>query len=326
LLSALGRAKSPVIQPEHAALVGLVLHGSVGLDGANVREDVLSVLDALHQHGLMDTSALEPLREAVGQMPSGQAVGDAAILRPLAEGITALWRAYLAGGLDPELYPTQRLGQAVHQTMATMVGSRSAWSPSQPGSGTAFDTWARTQEEIRPPSLSTDTTLNCSESVLLAGYSAGVLPWTWIHETYADTTFNEVAWGPHLKGRLLPRGSVPYVVGDIDSPMPNAGDIVVFGRVAGHVALATGQRDARGRAIVLSFGMEPREGYDMSEQGGLEGPLEDSGKLDPRDVVLAIAIDDLVEDWAADQTVEFGPGPWQSPVPADARRRTGAGP
>jgi hypothetical protein len=132
---------------------------------------------------------------------------------------------------------------------AGFKGEHLKWQHSFPGSGTTFETWASADSEGKALELLPNTVFNCWEVILFAAYKAGVLPWEKIHDVY---TYHADDWNKYLAEWLTDRSGVYYDVSNPTGSKPQRGDIVLFNGVA-HVALATGERDAQGRAKVISF-------------------------------------------------------------------------
>jgi len=128
------------------------------------------------------------------------------------------------------------------------------WTPSGPGSGNTFEAWASAPAEGAAPPLSSLTTINCWEMVILAAYRAKMVKWQWVHNLYKPSA--PVAdWGAYLVKTLSSGNPVPYKVGDPNTPQPLTGDIVFFDGAA-HVALATGSKSGL-KTDIISFWPPP---------------------------------------------------------------------
>jgi hypothetical protein len=185
--------------------------------------------------------------------------------------------------------------QAVAAEMESMVGQQATWTGSGPGSGNTFETWASAASESAAPALSTVTSINCWEMVLLAAYRAGLLTWQWIHDQYTAAVGD---WGGYMVNMLSRGARIPYVPGAPAGRKPLAGDIVFMDGMA-HVALATGNVDGAGRADVISFWPPPNT------------PFTRGGTIDS---VKHTTIEELVDWWAANMPpaplVELAAPPW----------------
>jgi hypothetical protein len=184
---------------------------------------------------------------------------------------------------------------AVAGEMESMVGQQATWTGSGPGSGNTFETWASAAAESAAPPLSTVTSINCWEMVLLAAYRAGLLTWQWIHDQYTAAVGD---WGGHMVNMLSRGARIPYVAGAPAGRAPLAGDIV-FMNGMDHVALATGNVDGTGRAEIISFWPPPNT------------PFTRGGTIDS---VKHTTIEELVDWWTANlppaPVVELAAPPW----------------
>jgi Annexin len=185
--------------------------------------------------------------------------------------------------------------QAVAAEMESMVGQQATWTGSGPGSGNTFETWASAASESAAPPLSTVTSINCWEMVLLAAYRAGLLTWQWIHDQYTAAVGD---WGTYMVNMLSKGARIPYARGAAAGRQPLAGDLVFMDGMA-HVALATGNVDGAGRADVISFWPPPNT------------PFTRGGTIDS---VKHTTIEELVDWWAANMPpaplVELAAPPW----------------
>ena len=112
----------------------------------------------------------------------------------------------------------------------------------RPGLRHTFETWASAASESAAPPLSTVTSINCWEMVLLAAYRANLLTWQWIHDQYTAAVGD---WGAHMVSMLsAARGSRTSEAAAGRKPL--AGDLVFMDGMA-HVALATGTSTAPAR-------------------------------------------------------------------------------
>jgi hypothetical protein len=204
---------------------------------------------------------------------------------------------HMAGWNTRVIAPIHNLLQSATATeMGALVGRKSKWVPSGPGSGNTFESWASASTEGAAPPVAPSTTINCWEMVLLAANRAGTLTWRWIHESYtASGAATGGNWSSYLARRLTPAGRQSYNRAIPSGPAPARGDIVMWNGID-HVALAVGRRDGTGRVEVYSFWPPPigsrpdevkvttiEELADYMEAGGLSH---------------------------APTPVEFGPGPW----------------
>lgn len=185
--------------------------------------------------------------------------------------------------------------ERVADELTSMVGQQATWTPSGPGSGNTFESWASASSEGTAPALSTVTRINCWEMVLLAAYRTGLLSWQWIHDQYTAHTAD---WFDHMVG-MLSRGSrIRYRAGAPAGRKPLRGDIVFMDGMA-HVALATGNVDGAGRAEVISFWPPPNT------------PFTRGGTIDS---VKVTTIEELSDWWAANMppapVVELAAPPW----------------
>ena len=153
------------------------------------------------------------------------------ILRALRQGKTVLWDS------QARVYFNQARSQVkVASQTNSMVGDTATWTPSGPGSGNTFATWAEASSEGAAPPLSASTTINCWEVVLLAAYRAKAIDWKWIHNLYTSVAVTD--W----VNKMSNGAKTEHKVGDPNSPYPLKGDIVFMDGLA-HVALATGDKD-----------------------------------------------------------------------------------
>ncbi|MFD8757031.1 protein-glutamine glutaminase family protein [Kitasatospora sp. NPDC059577] len=265
------------LTPEHAGVLGLALTAGVGPGGANHRADVTAVGRRLHELELIDETG----RTALDHLTDGASLPPAFL-----DGLLTLRADHLAGRFD---LPVAEGGRQLAHAMRDLShnGVVLEWRASGDlGLGrTDFATWAMDGPAEQPPPFAKDTTLNCWESVLLTAHAGGLIGWDRIHDLYAaDLTGPK--WTANLVAGLLPHTRTTYDANDPHTPLPRAGDIVVFSR-GEHVAVATGRTDEHGAPVLLSFGVSPKD--------------------DPAEVnrVIEISAPDLYVGPA-----EFGPGPW----------------
>jgi hypothetical protein len=206
----------------------------------------------------------------------------------------------LSGGeLQQAMFLLRRAPSAGQQAVAdeaqSMVGGQMTWTPSGPGSGNTFETWASAPSEGAAPPVSTLTRINCWEMVLLAAYRAGQLTWQWIHDQYTAAVGD---WFNFMVGMLSKGARIPYVAGAPAGRKPLAGDIVFMDGMA-HVAMATGNVDGAGRAEIISFWPPPNT------------PFAPGGTIDD---VKVTTIEELVDWWTANMPpaplVELAAPPW----------------
>lgn len=185
--------------------------------------------------------------------------------------------------------------QAVANEAQSMVGGQMTWTPSGPGSGNTFEAWASAPSEGAAPPVSTLTSINCWEMVLLAAYRAGQLTWQWIHDQYTAAVGD---WFNFMVQMLSKGARIPYVAGAPEGRKPLAGDIVFMDGMA-HVAMATGNVDGAGRAEIISFWPPPNT------------PFAPGGTIDD---VKVTTIEELVDWWTANMPpaplVELAAPPW----------------
>ena len=122
---------------------------------------------------------------------------------------------------------------ATAHAMQDTVGTTMVWTPSGPGSGTVFESWASAATETPFPAVTASTIMNCWEAVLLSAFRTGALTWQRIHHMYTSEPMSN--WVTTLS-----RGTrYTYSVPGPNLRNPQRGDIVFFDGMA-HVALATG--------------------------------------------------------------------------------------
>jgi hypothetical protein len=172
------------------------------------------------------------------------------------------------------------------------VGQQATWTGSGPGSGNTFEAWASAPSESAAPPISSSTSINCWEMILLCAYRAGMLSWQWIHDQYTAAVAD---WGAHMVSVLSRGARVPWTAGTA----PIRGELVFMDGMA-HVALATGNLDGAGRSEILSFWPPPNT------------PFTRGGTLDS---VKVTTIEELRDFWAARRppgfaTIELAAPPW----------------
>lgn len=172
------------------------------------------------------------------------------------------------------------------------VGEQATWTGSGPGSGNTFEAWASAASEAAAPPISSSTSINCWEMILLCAYRAGLLSWQWIHDQYTAAV---VDWGAHMVSVMSRGARVPWTAGTA----PVRGELVFMDGIA-HVALATGNLDGAGRSEILSFWPPPNT------------PFTPGGTLD---TVKITTIEELRDYWAARRppgfaTIELAAPPW----------------
>ena len=136
----------------------------------------------------------------------------AAYQRRFGEDMIAVLNSELSGAdLQTAMFLLRRAPspgmQAVAAEMESMVGQQATWTGSGPGSGNTFETWASAASESAAPPLSTVTSINCWEMVLLAAYRAGLLTWQWIHDQYTAAVGY---WGAYMVNMLSRGARIPY--------------------------------------------------------------------------------------------------------------------
>ncbi|HET6548532.1 MAG TPA: hypothetical protein VFG79_08760, partial [Solirubrobacter sp.] len=182
--------------------------------------------------------------------------------------------------------------EKVTAEMESHVGEQATWQGSGPGSGDTFETWASAPTEAAAPPISSLTTINCWEMILLCAYRAGLLSWQWIHDQYTSSAPN---WRIHMYDALSRGARTPWKPGDA----PVRGELVFFDDIA-HVALATGGLDGAGKAPILSFWPPPDH---ISYTWGT------------LDAVKLTTIDDLADFWKTNKPpgfakIELAAPPW----------------
>jgi hypothetical protein len=185
--------------------------------------------------------------------------------------------------------------QAVSGEAESMVGKDMTWVGSGPGGTNTFATWASAPSAGAAPPVSTLTSINCWEMILLAAFQAGRLTWQWIHDRY---TAGVSGWRNYMREMLSKGARIPYVQGAPEGRKPIAGDIVFMDDIA-HVAMATGNVDGAGRAEIISFWPPPNT------------PFDPVGTIDK---VKHTTIEELVDWWTANMgstpMVELAAPPW----------------
>ena len=149
------------------------------------------------------------------------------------------WLQVRAGvrGTQTEGYVSRELvDDPVAHEMENMLGERATWRQSWQGSGSDFEQWASAPSETAAPALTTSTTINCWEMVLLAAYRSGTITWNWIHNFYVngDGSGDVAGWIAEWSAN-----APVYVPGNTQI---RRGQLVFFNG-PGHVALATGNGD-----------------------------------------------------------------------------------
>jgi hypothetical protein len=255
--------------------------------------------DATDRLGTDEAAIMNALRQ-LNRDPAEVDQLLAAYQRRFGEDMIAVLNSELSGAdLQNAMFLLRRAPspgmQAVAAEMESMVGQQATWTGSGPGSGNTFETWASAASESAAPPLSTVTSINCWEMVLLAAYRAGLLTWQWIHDQYTAAVGD---WGGYMVNMLSRGARIPYVPGAPAGRKPLAGDIVFMDGMA-HVALATGNVDGAGRADVISFWPPPNT------------PFTRGGTIDS---VKHTTIEELVDWWAANMPpaplVELAAPPW----------------
>ncbi len=221
-------------------------------------------------------------------------------LRYIREHQVSLTEAYLETFL-----PQARRQLAVTSESDAMVGQQMTWIGSGPGSGNTFETWASASSEQAAPPVSSLTTINCWEMILLAAYNAGMVSWQWIHNIY---TAHKLDWYSYLVQVLSGSGRVPYQIGDPNTPRPLRGDIVFFDGAA-HVALANGVIDSQGRTQIISFWPPPDTSFTLDTT---TTPISVAPTLDK---VKVTTIEELNQSWTQDYgqpafNITFATAPW----------------
>ena len=221
-------------------------------------------------------------------------------LRYIREHQVSLTEAYLETFL-----PQARRQLAVTSESEGMVGQQMTWIGSGPGSGNTFETWASASSEQTAPPVSSLTTINCWEMILLAAYNAGMVSWQWIHNTY---TAHKLDWYSYLVQALSGSGGVPYRIGHPNTLRPLRGDIVFFDGAA-HVALANGVTDSQGRTQIISFWPPPDTPFTLDTT---TTPISVAPTLDR---VKVTTIEELNQSWTQDYgqpafNITFATAPW----------------
>lgn len=162
--------------------------------------------------------------------------------------------AEMVGFVSQELVNDTR-GLDTAETMTGMIGEEATWRGSGPGSATTFESWASAPTETAAPPLGASTVINCWEMVLYAGYKAGSISWSWIHDLYAGS--GQGAFPDGWEAIMSP-DTAPYVPG---STLLNRGELIFFDGIS-HVALATGNKDE-----IITFWPPPDVAFDTSAPG-----------------------------------------------------------
>ncbi len=286
LLPSAGVARAPAAGPTLARL----------LDYDGLAERIHEATDRL---GTDEAAIVNALRQ-LNRDPAEVDQLLAAYQRRFGEDMIAVLNSELSGAdLQTAMFLLRRAPspgmQAVAAEMESMVGQQATWTGSGPGSGNTFETWASAATESAAPPLSTVTSINCWEMVLLAAYRAGLLTWQWIHDQYTAAVGD---WGSYMVNMLSRGARIPYTAGAPAGRKPLAGDLVFMDGMA-HVALATGNVDGAGRADVISFWPPPNT------------PFTRGGTIDS---VKHTTIEELVDWWAANMPpaplVELAAPPW----------------
>jgi hypothetical protein len=128
------------------------------------------------------------------------------------------------------------------------------WNNQAPGlTNTEFGRWLLAGGP--EPSASTGQ-MNCWELVMFSAYRAGYTTrarLTALYTQFASNLAGDIAAGVTAFENAVRRGPEQvYAPGDPDSPRPLAGDFVIFGTIAAHAAVATGNYPG-GRVEVMSL-------------------------------------------------------------------------
>ena len=202
--------------------------------------------------------------------------------------LNRMGRSQLAGNtLDGYSYH-RYIDDAAAAEMSEMVGEQARWVPSGPSSGNTFQTWASASSESAAPPITSVTTINCWEMVLMAAFRIGAIDWQWIHDLYTNSVGN---WYDELPNRMTRGGTTTYDLAS-HTPLPVRGDIVFFDG-ASHVALATGNADE-----ILTFWPPPNTAFTAG------GTVDD----------VKLSTIEILSDWMtanlSTPTVTFGSPAW----------------
>ncbi|MDX2361407.1 MAG: DUF4157 domain-containing protein [Crocinitomicaceae bacterium] len=122
--------------------------------------------------------------------------------------------------------------------MQSLIGQGATWVPSSKYSTNTFATWARTGPEHSVPPITSSSTINCWEMVMLSAYLAKAVSWNWINAFYDSHPGDAVGWDRTLPTRMT-KGTLVDWNFATKTPKPKRGDLVFFDG-SGHVAIATG--------------------------------------------------------------------------------------
>ncbi|MBF9072568.1 WXG100-like domain-containing protein [Streptacidiphilus fuscans] len=274
LLAHVESADHVPLSPEHLNDLGVEVSGSVGEGGVNDPADVAKLRTFLEQHDVPNPA------------DSAEALAHQLLMH------------HISGGLDDV---PGRAGRRVSSLLDTMAksGTTMKWDSSGAESETRFSAWARNgAPKDEAPPLSEETSANCWEAVMLAGYHEGVLSSEWIAETYQSEDTEGKPWHVWLATRLLPYTRSLYVEGTKE---PKPGQIVVLGHNSQHVAIVVEGRDPEGKVKVVGLGWT-------------------SPAFENEDVnkIAYASIDDMAG------TIYFGNGPFHLPDNAPLTRPDGS--
>jgi Domain of unknown function (DUF4157) len=248
-IKAIKANETRTLDPASAKFLGLTISYGVGEGQTNTAPDILQLQDMLHVNWHI-TDADYATERATISSNLNVSVAETVIPKTI-EGIAKLRKAYV-GGMHTARF-RQQLSLSLEAT--NRLGSTMTWTPSGPGSGNTFETWASAATQpATSPAWNSSTTINCWEMILLAAFERGLTTWQWIHNLY--TAGSGPAWDAALPGRMTSGTMIPYRVGDPNSPSPNRGQIVFFNDDA-HVALAEGYRNGAGQNVIISFWPPP---------------------------------------------------------------------
>ncbi|MEV6322694.1 hypothetical protein AB0M45_16095 [Nocardia sp. NPDC051787] len=146
-------------------------------------------------------------------------------------------------------------------------GGHARWANYDPGAFRhdlrTFERWLRTEGPLAP--LNQHYGLNCWEMTCYAAARAGVLDKPALRELLdpprdPNGRFGKGvldSWLNRMGDRLIP-GERSIYTGELGGPRPQRGDLVMWGRDALHVSMATGRMGSDGSPEVYSFWPPPK--------------------------------------------------------------------
>lgn len=261
-IAAITRNDTPTLAPSDVGQLGFTISTSVGQGGPNVKADILTLQDVLHVNWHITNADYATERPVVTGSTTAN-IPEASIPKTVA-GITKLKRAYV-GGIHTDRFRRQ-LG--VLGTALRSVGDLN-WVPMETGVAVAdptrlqsdFARWALVPGAPQPNSVS--GRVNCWEMILLSAFRAGFLTHARIQQIYSRAVDNVRQRRARLVGDTVEselktgRQENTLVLGDVNSPQPRAGDMVIFNTAANHAAISLGTLNGAGEHEVLSLFNRP---------------------------------------------------------------------